>query len=108
MRFTKTAVLVALLAMGSVSAMAADRRVNIVNQTGQTMVHFYASNSGSNSWEEDILGSDTLENGATQPVDIDDGTGACKFDFKAVFASGASLERKNIDVCTISSFTYRP
>ncbi len=89
------------------SASAADRNVDVVNQTGQTMVHFYASNTGTDSWEEDILGHDKLANGDTQPVNIDDGSGACRFDFKAVFADGSSSVRRGVDVCKVSSFTYR-
>ncbi|MBV9786292.1 MAG: hypothetical protein JO264_21025 [Acidisphaera sp.] len=96
----------ALLAFTTGSAFAADRNVDIVNNTGQTMIHFYASNTGTNSWEEDILGHDKLASGDTQPIDINDGTGACKFDFKAVFADGSSSVRQNVDVCSISSFTY--
>ncbi len=90
------------------TAHAADRHVDIVNKTGMTMTHFFASNSGSRSWEEDILGRDTLADGDTVTVDIDDGTGACKFDFKAVFDNGQSLERGNIDVCKVTTFTYNP
>ncbi len=85
---------------------AADRNVDIVNKTGLTMIHFYASNAGTDSWEEDILGHDKLADGDTQPVDINDGTGACKFDFKAVFEGGASSVKSGINVCQISSFTY--
>ena len=95
-------------AAASTVAFAADRRVNIVNKTGLVMTHFYASNSGTDSWEEDILGRDTLADGETVQVDINDGSGACKFDFKAVFENGASLERQGIDVCQVSSFTYTP
>ena len=98
-------VLAALTLIGT-AAHAADRHVDIVNSTGLTMQHFYASNSGTDSWEEDILGNDKLQDGETQNVDINDGTGACKFDFKAVFEGGASSVKTGIDVCTISSFTY--
>ncbi len=100
-------VIAALPLLWAVSASAADRNVDIVNQTGQTMVHFYASNTGTDSWEEDILGHDKLANGDTQPVNIDDGSGACRFDFKAVFADGSSSVRRGVDVCKVSSFTYR-
>lgn len=100
--------LVAAMMLVSVASQAADRSVDIVNKTGLTMIHFYASNSGTNSWEEDILGNDKLANGDTQPINVKDGTGACKFDFKAVFAGGASSIRENIDVCSISTFTYTP
>ena len=97
---------VAALALTAGAAHAADRHVDIVNKTGMTMTKFYASNSGTNSGEEDILGRDTLDNGDTVAVNINDGTGACKFDFKAVFEGGASSVKTGIDVCKISSFTY--
>ena len=48
-----------------------------------------------------------LENGETVNVNIDDGTGKCRFDFKAVFQNGQELVRKNINVCEVGSFTYR-
>ncbi len=106
MRFVSQSMLAATLLLASPAAFAADRHVDIVNNTGMSMQHFYASNSGTNSWEEDILGRDTLAAGDTVTVDINDGTGACKFDFKAVFAGGASSVKTGIDVCQISSFTY--
>ena len=88
-------------------AAAADRRVDIVNNTGMTMTEFYASNSGTNDWEEDILGTDVLENGDSVEVNIDDGTNKCVFDFKAVFESGQELVRNRINVCQVGTFTYR-
>lgn len=97
--------MVALL--GAVSpSLAANRHVTIINKTGMTLKHFYASNAGTSSWEEDILGRDTLANGEEVEVNIDDGTGACKFDFKAVFDNGGSLVKEGVDVCTTSTFTY--
>ena len=102
--------IVTLLAAGGLLvasvASAADRRVEIVNKTGLTITEFYASNTGASEWEEDILGTDILANGDTVEVNIDDGTGKCRFDFKAVFQNGAELVRNNINVCQISTFTY--
>ena len=88
------------------AAIAANRHVDIVNDTGMTMSEFYASATGTDDWEEDILGSDTLAVGEVFDIDIDDGTGACKFDFKAVFTDGTSHVRRAVDVCKISTFTY--
>ncbi len=103
----RTGLLLSVLSLGwAVSASAADRNVDIVNNSGHTMVHFYASNSHTDSWEEDILGHDKLANGDTQPVDINDGTGACVFDFKAVFSDGTQSIRRGINVCKVGSFTY--
>jgi hypothetical protein len=103
--FTAGALTAALL-FASVGAEAANRKVDIVNKTGMSMKHFYASNSGTNDWEEDILGRDVLDNGETFEADIDDGTGACKFDFKGVFSNGAEVIKKNVDVCQVSTFTF--
>ncbi|WP_122464711.1 MULTISPECIES: hypothetical protein [Brevundimonas] len=83
-----------------------DRRVRIINDTGRTIMYFYASRQGVDSWEEDILGSDILEDGDSVTANIDDGSRACRYDFKAVFEDGQSLERYNINVCEITTYTY--
>lgn len=97
---------VALGTMAFQSNDGQDRRVRIINATGVTMTHFYASNSGQENWEEDILGEDVLVNGASVMVNIDDGTGACLYDFKALFSDGDELERYRINVCEISEYRY--
>lgn len=83
-----------------------DRRVLIKNRTGWTMLRFYASDSRTDDWEEDILGEDVLENGRDLRINIDDGSGACVYDFKAQFTNGQELTRFRINVCEISEYTY--
>jgi len=83
-----------------------NRRVAIHNQTGWTMLRFYASDSRTSSWEEDILGTGTLANGRQITINIDDGSGACVYDFKAEFTNGQSLTRMNINVCQIADYYY--
>ena len=39
-------------------------------------------------------------------INIDDGSGACLYDFKAVFEDGEELVRNGIDVCTTTTYTY--
>lgn len=90
----------------AVPAAAADRHVDIINKTGMSMKHFYASVMSADSWEEDILGKDILEDGETFDADIDDGSGKCKYDFKAVFENGTSLVQRGINVCEVSTYTY--
>jgi hypothetical protein len=98
-----------LFSMGAVNAAsAANRHVDIINDTGRTMSEFYASATDADDWEEDILGQDTLADGEVFDVDIDDGSGACKFDLKAVFTDGTSHVMKAVNVCAISRFTYKP
>ena len=95
-----------LTAAVSAHAVGQDRRVTIINDTGVTMSQFYASSVDASSWEEDILGRDVLRSGRSVRINIDDGTGACVFDFKAVFADGDVVVRENINVCRISEYRY--
>ena len=83
-----------------------NRRVRIHNNTGWTMTHFYASDSRVTSWEEDMLGSSVLGAGNSIMMNIDDGSGACLYDFKARFSNGQELTRYNVNVCQIADYYY--
>ena len=83
-----------------------NRRVRIHTQTGWTMLRFYASDSRKSDWEEDILGDSVLNNGRSVTVNIDDGSGACVYDFRAEFTNGQVLTRMNINVCQIADYYY--
>ena len=99
-------ILVQAIVMMTSSAYALDRRVRIVNNTGYTIERFYASSVGQDSWEEDILGKNVLRSGSSVVINIDDGTGYCKYDFRAVFDDGDVLEKSGVNVCEIGTFTY--
>lgn len=86
-------------------AQALDRRVQVVNNTSFTIMRFQASNKGSESWEEDILGVRILSPGDTIIMNIDDGSGYCVYDFRATFDDGDAVERRGINVCKVSTFT---
>ncbi len=88
-----------------VSSDSANRVVQIGNTTGVTMTHFFASNTSRDSWEEDILGADVLPSGRSLNINIDDGTGACMYDFKARFADGDEVVERGVNVCTLSTWT---
>lgn len=96
----------AILATTALPAAALDRKVTIVNNTNFTIVRFYGSNKGSDSWEEDILGSDVLGPNSSVSINFDDGSGYCKFDFRAEFNDGDVIIEKNINICEIGTFTY--
>ena len=98
--------LIGALLIGAAPALAANRQVNIVNATDSTMVRFYASNAGRDDWEEDVLGDRVLKPGQSVRIDIDDGSGACLFDFRADFDDGEKLTRTKINVCEISTYRY--
>ena len=88
-------------------ATAADRRVRIINASNVTLSRFFASNAGRRTWEEDILGNSVLPAGHSVTINIDDGSGACMFDFKAVLSNGRTIESYGMNVCQITSWTVR-
>jgi hypothetical protein len=85
-------------------ANAYDRTVRLVNDTGRTIVEFYASNVGTDSWQEDILGDHVLPPGRSALLDMDDGTGYCVFDFKTVLRDGTSVIRRRVNVCDVGAY----
>ena len=96
----------ALFALTNSSAMALERQVQINNNTSYTIVQFYASNTGTSSWEEDILGNDVLPSGSSVMINIDDGSGYCKYDFLAVFDDGDQLVVADKNVCELDVFDF--
>ena len=99
----------ALGAAGAATAQSRDgynRQVRIHNQTGWTMTHFYASDSRVDSWQEDMLGSRVMGAGESWRMNIDDGSGACLYDFKARFSNGQELTRFGVNVCQIADYYY--
>lgn len=85
---------------------AENREVKIINETDMALVEFYASNAGISDWEENMLGWDILRSGGSFVADIDDGSGYCRFDFKAVFDDGRTAVKYGVDVCRIETFRF--
>lgn len=100
------ALALSLMALSVVSASALDRRVQINNQSSYDIIEFYASNTGTADWEEDILGRDILPAGGSVMVNIDDGSGYCKYDFLAVFEDGDEVTSADNNVCELSQFNF--
>lgn len=98
----------ALAALGVTSAAALDRRVQINNNTDYDIIEFYASNKGTDDWEEDILGDNVLSAGDSVIINIDDSTGYCKFDFLAVFEDNDQVVSNDNNVCELSEFNFNP
>ena len=103
--FVRGFVAACLLAAAVLPAAALDRHVVLVNNTDFTIVEFYASSVGQKTWQEDILGADVLPPGGRVRINIDDGTGYCKYDLKAVFNDGDEVVKQAMNVCEVGTFT---
>jgi hypothetical protein len=108
-RFLQTALVAATVAAPAMlygaQAFAMDRHIVLVNHSRETITEFHASNVGSTSWEEDILGDGVLQPGRWVRINLDDRSGYCRFDFKTVTESGATIIRRAVNVCELETYT---
>ena len=74
----------------------------LVNNTGADIYVINISPSSTNDWEEDILGSDVMDDG--EAVTVRFGVGSTRYwDIQAVFGDGSSISWYGIDLLE----TYR-
>ncbi len=95
----------ALLALSAVSAQAENRWVTVRNYTGFVMMEFYASNADQPTWGRDWFGMEVLGSGEEMSFDLDDGSGYCLWDLKAVFDDGDEVITNGFNVCRESYWT---
>jgi hypothetical protein len=84
-----------------------DRRIVVRNMSDSTIERFHATNTGIERWGRDHLGRDVLRPGQETTIDLNDGSGYCRFDFLTMTDGGQRIVRRNVDVCTASSYTLR-
>ena len=89
-------------AMGVADAF--DRRIRIKNDTGQDIASLSAT-SAESGWSGQVLGG--LAAGKAAMATIDDGSGACVYDFTARLADGSSRRLPGVNVCDLSVFSVQ-
>ncbi len=95
-----------VLGLAAVPAAAQDAVFTVNNATGFGITAFYGAADGDVSWEENLLGGQTLGSGASLSVDFDNGSGNCVFDLRAVFDDGDETVMQDVDVCAEKSVTF--
>jgi hypothetical protein len=88
----------------SANAFALNREIVVYNNTRSTMRELQGSNIGDTIWRWDFLGDSTLPAGYRVTVNIDDRSGYCRYDLKAVFNDGSEVIRRNVNVCTAEAW----
>jgi len=91
---------------GNTQTTAKNRNVAIHNHTAETINSIYFSNTADGKWGPDRLGSNVMRSSTNRSFNIDDGTGACRFDIRAVTASGREYVKNNINVCAVSTVDF--
>ncbi len=109
-RFPGFAIVLATAVFGTAVAGQAfadkvNRHFTLFNRSHQVIAEFHASNVGAATWEEDILGRSILLPGHSVVINLSDGTGYCRFDFKTITKDGTTIYRRGINVCETSTYT---
>lgn len=77
----------------------------LVNKTGVEIHALHVSPHGSDDWEEDVLGKDTLADGATLDIKFDRDEKAALWDLRIEDKDGNHIEWENLDLLKISKVT---
>lgn len=94
-----------LLLLASQTALAEDLTFKVTNGSNTVLTEFYASPTGVNNWEEDILGVDVLNPGESADITIADGRGTCTYDLLSAFSDGDKVEEAGVNLCDTGSYT---
>lgn len=103
---TAAAITLPFVSLTAKSALAEDLQFTLVNNTSHPLAQFYLSHAGTNSWEEDLLGSNVLPAGNQVTVNVADGRTTCTYDIKGVLDDGRSVEHYAVDLCDLNGGTY--
>lgn len=109
-KFLALSAMAAVLAGGSlvagsfdtVRADRFDRRIAVVNLTNVTIQTVNATNVGRADWGIDLLGQHVIPGGQTVVINVEDRTGYCRYDFRAIFANGNIVVRNRVNVCEVA------
>jgi hypothetical protein len=104
--FLAVVMVLGLAIMGSSTADAKD--LNLVNNTGKTIVVFNCSPTISTQWYEDLLGNGVWENGTTFTLDFDRLALSENWDFKVHYRDGSSEDWYNVNVNNVNTIILRP
>lgn len=104
----RTALALVLAVAATVTVFAGAQDFVVTNKTGFAITELYVSPSAKNDWEEDVLGTDVLENGKSTTVTFEGyGDKVCKFDIKIVDEDDEAWVIEKIDLCATHKVTFK-
>lgn len=92
----------AALAFAPGVALAGNQDFTLVNHSGRQVDSVYVSKVRSNSWEEDVMGRDTLDAGESVDISFARGEHGCHWDLMVKYHRGGHDTWPNLDLCDVS------
>ncbi|ALG67197.1 hypothetical protein [Beggiatoa leptomitoformis] len=108
MNIKKLAALVCLLPLALSAQLAFAVQYTITNDSGVVIDELYLAASETKDWGHDILGQDTLDNGATVEILFDHDDDRCMWDLAIKDTAGNQIMWYNFDLCKYSKLTLKP
>ncbi len=86
-------------------AQAGQQDFTLVNRTGYQIDEVYVSRSSSRNWGDDIMGSDSLDNGHHVRVKFHAPDRVCSWDLRVKYDDGDEATWNSLNLCDISKVT---
>ena len=86
----------------------AQQDFTLVNNTGRTLMTLNVSQSDSDEWGPDILGTATVADGASGTVQFARGQDQCEWDIRATFEDGQTGDWRGVNLCETTTITLTP
>ncbi|WP_431862428.1 hypothetical protein [Azospirillum sp.] len=106
-KLTMLAAATAAVLFAQSPAFAGDQDFEVVNKTGYPIKHLHVSEAKNNSWDEDVLGRDVLNDGESFELNFAKGEKTCKWDMKVTYDDGETAVWQDLNLCKISKVTLR-
>jgi ABC-type transport system substrate-binding protein len=90
---------------GSTAQQGANQDFTLVNKTGVEIDKVFISPHDVDSWQEDILGQDTLPDGQSVDIKFNRSEKAPKWDLRIEDSKGNAIEWENLNLLEISKVT---
>lgn len=101
-----TALALASLLVAGPARAEGDQDFVLHNHLGKPIMHVYVTEADNQKWEDDVLGSDILDDGDDTRITFAGyKSGVCKFDVKVVDADDDAWVVKGLDACNTTDLT---
>jgi hypothetical protein len=98
----KTLTAASVLCLAGMTANAADQDFTLYNATGYTIDKVFVSDVGKTTWGPDIMGQDSLDDGAKVEITFKNGTKSCNYDLKVVYSDDDTATWSDVNLCELS------
>ncbi|GAC1347807.1 MAG: hypothetical protein NVSMB18_34000 [Acetobacteraceae bacterium] len=98
-------VVFALFGFQGPAAQAGQQDFKLVNRTGYQIDEVYVSRTRSREWGDDVMGSNSLENGRTVDITFTAPPSACNWDLMVKYSDGDEATWNSLNLCNIEKVT---